>query len=180
MLTRFTARWAASASFSSTTARTRPAPVAQHAAVAVRIGQPRGEQAEGASAAASAATWSPGSMARRRTAPARARRRARRPAPAPRRGRCPAARPAAPSAGRFAGECGLHLFAAVAVDHMDRAGCSARAASSTCASSGRPASGISTFGRCDFIRVPAPAARIRMCNGALFMRTALRCHKQKA
>src|SRR6185312_1764681 len=49
------------------------------------------------------------------------------------------------------------------------AGCRARAAFTTWASRGWPASGISTLGRADFIRVPAPAARTITCRGGVAM-----------
>src|SRR5690606_28456326 len=52
------------------------------------------------------------------------------------------------------------------------AGCSSRAASITCASIGWPAIGCSTLGNTDFIRLPAPAARMITCNGWVMGKTS--------
>ena len=100
--------------------------------------------------------------ARRRRAPARGDRRARRAWPASPHDRCRAARPAAPSCRSVRGEGRAHLLAAMAVARRGRrrrlqagARCRARARSS-----GRPASGCSTFGRSEFMRLPWPAARM--------------------
>src|SRR5574337_2092546 len=60
-------------------------------------------------------------------------------------------------------------------------GRSARAVSSTCASRGSPANGISTFGSIDFMRLPSPAARTITCNGsAIFSFSPIRSRHDSA
>jgi hypothetical protein len=74
------------------------------------------------------------------------------------------------------GEVLPHRLTAMAIDHVDRRGCSSRAASITCASIGWPAIGCSTFGSTDFMRLPAPAARMMTCRvGSWERQSVVRC-----
>jgi hypothetical protein len=68
-------------------------------------------------------------------------------------------------------ECRAHGVAAMAVDDVDpRRIQFPRSWRSTCASIGLPASGSSTFGKAECMRLPSPAARTTTCRGWAFMR----------
>ena len=80
--------------------------------------------------------------------------------PASRRGRCRAARPGAPTSGPLGPRTRRALRRRRGRRRCESRRARARAAArTTCSSSGRPASGCSTFGSAECMRLPWPAAR---------------------
>ena len=144
-------------------ARDAPGRVAYHAAVAGRIREPRGKQRErfrARSVRRDPSASRRGSAARRRRARARSGRPARRASPACTA--CPVPfcsawrsqrmSPPAIAARTWSAPWPWTTWIA--------SGSRARAVATTCARSGRPASGCSTFGRSLAMRLPWPAARM--------------------